>query len=73
MTGLYVVATLVFCYAVLREVIRDREEKAQCTRCRNLIRKGGRGWRWKYECMRYDGFDKPPEYCGKFEPREDRK
>lgn len=71
MTWLYVVATLVFCFAILKEVIKCREEKAPCARCRNLIRKGGRGWNWRYDCARCDGFDRPPEYCSKFEPRED--
>lgn len=73
MTGLYVVATLVFCYAVLSDVVKCREEKAPCARCMNLIRKNGRGSIWRYECTMFGEFDKPPEYCVKFEPREDRK
>ena len=68
---LQIIAIAVFCYAILRETRRSNEKKALCERCKYLTRKGGSGWTWRYSCERYRGFDRPPEYCGEFKPKED--
>ena len=74
MIWLQVLATAVFCGAVLTETFKSNKKKIPCDTCEHLRRKGG-GY-WKYECSMpvnsySHEFDKPPEYCVNYESRED--
>ena len=47
------------------------KKKAPCDTCDHLTKKGGG---WKYYCNGWgwdDGFDRPPEYCKSYKPREE--
>lgn len=73
MIWLQVLATAVFCGAVLTETFKSNKKKIPCDTCKHLLKKGGGVW--KYYCgnpVLYSGeFDKPPEYCVNYESRED--
>lgn len=74
MIWLQVLATAVFCGAVIYETVKNSKKVPPCETCKHLKRKGG-GF-WKYVCDKpvdyfLKEFDKPPEYCVNYESRED--
>lgn len=77
MLWMQALATGVFCGAVIYEAVKNSQKKPACETCKHLRQKGGGGL-YKYYCdkpintYRHE-FDKPPEYCGNYEPREDGK
>ena len=69
---LQIMAATIVCAAILSDASKNREEQAMCSKCKYLTRKGGRGrWYYKYCCDKNDGFDKPPQYCKYYQPREE--
>lgn len=73
MIWMQIVATTVFCGAIIFETLKNYKKKpALCDSCKYLTRKGG-GSLWKYHCGNGYGenFDKPPEYCVNYKRREE--
>lgn len=71
MAWMQIMVVTIVCTAILIDVIKGNEKQSQCDRCKRLKRKGGRSFMWKYDCDMIGNFDKPPEYCRGYEPRED--
>ena len=75
MIWMQAIATGVFCGAVIYETVKNSKKAPPCETCEHLMEKGGGGL-YKYYCDKpintySHEFDKPPEYCGNYEPRED--
>lgn len=59
--------------AVGAALYQTHKKSIPCDSCAFLIKKGGF---WKYTCKRADyfftdSFDKPPEYCKYYKPKEE--
>lgn len=75
MIWIQAIAAGAVCGAILYDVIKSHKKKPICDSCKNLLRKGG--GLWEYYCYapmcvgRVNKFDYPPEYCSRYEKRED--
>ena len=60
--------------AIAQKKPQEKEKETLCDTCEHLIRKGGDIEPRKYECGFSDrGFNKSPEYCRNYEPRNKNK
>lgn len=77
MIWIQAIAAAVVCGAILIDVVdRKTNKSSMCDTCKQLRRKNRRTMNnYKYECgclrIGYNYFNKPPEYCAYYEPRED--
>jgi hypothetical protein len=76
MIWIQAIAAAVVCCAILIDVADRKTRKASmCDTCKLLIRKNRRSmYDYRYECgcsrINCNCFDKQPEYCAYYEPRE---
>ena len=77
MIWIQAIAAAVVCGAILIDVADRKTRKASmCDTCKQLRRKNRRNMSdYRYECgcskIYNSYFDKPPEYCAYYEPREE--
>lgn len=77
MIWIQAIVAAVVCGAILIDVADRKTNKAStCDTCKQLRRKNRRTmsyYRYECGCSRIDSnyFEKPPEYCAYYEPREE--
>ena len=74
MVWLQILATVVVCGAIIADVAKSEHRDEQCqTDCNSFaLLKRKKRWNWgeyKYHCMEYGSFDKPPIFCADYRKR----
>lgn len=63
--GTFAIVSAIVVYGIIHRTPKN----TKCTTCKHLKWKGG-GHAWKYCCDAQGSFDKEPEYCRDYAPKE---